>query len=332
LPSSSFGVAFAGAGVVAELHHRALVANGEAKLVGLFDPDHKLAAGRSGQWGVPAYPDLDELVNSPGVDAVFVLSPSHSHEDAAAKALSAGKHVLVEKPVASAPGCAHLIEMAENCGLVCMPGHNYAYQPEFGRLLRMARRDELGEVRAMWVVYVLKHEEQLAARYSGVLEEVMVHHSYLTYAILGRPARIYAGRADPGWKKLAGDDQAWMVWEYEPRTVAQLFASFAMDDDTSDPWTFTVKVLGTGGGATYSWRSATLAPRLSGSHRFPLPSYEESYEHELQAFLKAARDGDVAAIVSPMEHALAVAELMSGLDRVTSGDRGRPVSGLLDLS
>ena len=209
-------MAFAGAGVVADLHYRALVANGEARLVGLYDPDRGVAAARSREWGAPSYSNLGELINSPQVDAVFVLSPNHTHEEVAGRALSAGKSVLVEKPVASADGCAHLSEIAEESGLVCMPGHNYAYQPEFQRVLRLVRSGQLGEVRAMWVIYALKHEEELAARYSGVLEEVMVHHAYLTYAALGRPTRIYAGRAAPRWEKLVCEDQAWMVWEYEP--------------------------------------------------------------------------------------------------------------------
>lgn len=105
-----------------------------------------------------------------------------------------------------------------------------------------------------------------------------------------------------------------------------------MDDGTSDPWTFSVKVLGTNGGGTYSWRSAALTAGLPGSHRFPLPCYEESYEYELHAFLKAARDGDLEAIASPMDHAIAVAELMSSLESVTSSDGGRPASGVLELS
>ncbi len=115
-----------------------------------------------------------------------------------------------------------------------MPGHNYAYQPEFQRVLQLVQRGELGTVRAMWVIYALKHDEDLAARYSGVLDEVMVHHAYWTYAALGRPARVFAGRAEPAWRSLSTDDQAWMVWEYPPRGVAHLFASFAVDDDTAE--------------------------------------------------------------------------------------------------
>lgn len=325
-------MAFAGVGVVAELHHRALAANSGAKLVGLFDPDRELAAERARKWDVPAFSDLDGLITAPGVDAVFVLSPSETHEAIAAKALLAGKHVLVEKPVASPNGCARLIEVAKEAGRVCMPGHNYAYQPEFRRLLRLVRDSSLGTVRAMWVVYALRHSEELASRYSGVLNEVMVHHAYLTYAALGKPSRVFGGRAVPGWSKLTADDQAWMVWEVGPRTVAQLFASFAVDDNTSDPWTFVVKVLGTEGAATYTWRSASLVPNPGPSYRFPLPCYEESYEYELQAFLAAARDKDPSAIISPMDDALAVADLMKRLGEVTSNGADGYGSGVLELT
>jgi predicted dehydrogenase len=72
------------------------LANDEAALVGFFDPDRELAAARSRQWDVPAYADLAELLTVSGVDAVFVLSPGHTHEDVATQALTAGKHVLVE--------------------------------------------------------------------------------------------------------------------------------------------------------------------------------------------------------------------------------------------
>jgi predicted dehydrogenase len=77
LPSSSFGIAFGGAGVVAELHHRALLANDEAALVGFFDPDRERAAAGSREWDVPASASLAELLTVRGVDAVFVLSPGH---------------------------------------------------------------------------------------------------------------------------------------------------------------------------------------------------------------------------------------------------------------
>jgi hypothetical protein len=114
--------------------------------------------------------------------------------------------------------------------------------------------------------------------------------------------------------------------------VVQLFASFAVDDNTADPWTFAVNVLGTSGSATYSWRSVTLEASQARSDRFPLPRYEGSYEHELEAFLRAARDGDRTAVISTMADARAVAELLSNVEQATSKGTGQGSSGRVVIS
>jgi predicted dehydrogenase len=263
-------------------------------------------------------------------DAVFVLCPTPAHEAVAVQAVDAGKHVLVEKPVADAAGCQRLGDRSAAAGVVCMPGHNYAYQPEFTRLLRLIRDGSLGAVRAVWVTYVLGHTEELAARYAGIIGELLVHHSYLTYAMLGAPDRVHAGRMRPSWQELACDDQAWMVWEYDSRASAHLFGSFAVDDDTADPWTFLVKVLGSDGGVTYSWRSASLR-RTAGTHRFALPDYEQSYEHELDAFVRAIR-GEAEAITSTIYDARDVASLLERARTASGADRGSYSSGAFDIS
>jgi predicted dehydrogenase len=329
LSSSELRVAFAGAGLVAELHQAALARRDDAILVGLTDSNAELAKRRSREWGVPAYDSLDALLDEARADAVFVLCSNQAHVPVAERAIAAGQHVLVEKPVADASGCERLRRQSEAAGVVCMPGHNYAYQPEFTRLLRLMRENALGTVRAAWVTYVLQHDEDVAARYAGIISELLVHHSYLTYALLGAPSRVHAGRMEPAWKHLARDDQAWMVWDYRSQATAHLFGSFALDDDTCDPWTFVVKVLGSQGGVTYSWRSARMQ-RAIGSHRFALPCYEESYEYELDAFLRAVR-GDPSAIVSSIADAGAVARLLDRAAVVTGADRGRYLSGAFDV-
>lgn len=279
-------VGFVGAGMVADLHHQAIMARDDLELVGFVETDDGRAADRSDAWGLDRYPDLDDLLGD--VDAVLVLTPEATHHDIAARCLAAGKHVLVEKPVGTADEIADLIERAERAGLVCMPGHNYAYQPEFAELRSLVDSGSFGRVRALWITYVIKHPEEVAAHYAGVLEEVMIHHSYLALALLGRPARIHAGRMEPAWVEHPADDQAWMTWEYPGGTSAHLFATFAVDDPTSDPWTFQVKVLGETGGGLYNWRNAMFSRPL-GTLPYALPAYEASYGHEHTAFAAAIR-------------------------------------------
>ena len=305
-------VGFVGTGMVAELHQQAIVTQRALELVGFVEPDDDRAAQRTADWRVQRYPDLDGLLAD--VDAVLILTPEDSHYELASHCLAAGKHVLVEKPVAGPDQIAALDAQAARSGLICMPGHNYAYQPEFTDLRTLVKSGSMGKVRALWITYVIKHSEEVASHYAGVLNEVMIHHSYLTLALLGRPVQIHAGRMEPAWERHAGDDQAWMTWHYPHGVSAHLFATFAVDDPTSDPWTFQVKILGDGGGGLYSWRN-TVFYRSLGTLPYGLPAYEASYGHEQVAFA-AAIQGE--PLVSPLSDAHTAATILEKANRLSS--------------
>lgn len=121
--------------------------------------------------GIRVYDTLDEMLGDPEVDAVFVLTHSDSHLNIASRAISFGKHVLVEKPVSrDEAGIEKLVDQAHQAGLVCIPNHNYAHIPEFRRLKRMADAGELGTIRSFFVTYVIPHSEGIASRNGGAIQ------------------------------------------------------------------------------------------------------------------------------------------------------------------
>ncbi len=302
------GIGFVGCGRVAELHHAAIGSLPGARLVAIHDARADVRARRAAEWGVPACASEDELLTHPEVEAVLVLTPQEAHLEVAHRALDRGRHVFVEKPVSDDPaGIEALAGAARAAGLVAMPGHNYAYVPEFVRLRDLVRRGDLGDIRALFVTYVIRHEESVVAGLSGILAEVMVHHAYLTTALLGAPLRVYAGRAEPAWVEHDQDDQAWMTWEYPGGLSAHLFASFAVEDMSGAPWTFLVRALGTRGTAEMNWRSALFARPL-GTLAYALPAYEESYLRELEHLVAAVRSG--VPPISTLEDAALVARLI----------------------
>lgn len=305
-------VGLVGTGMVAELHYQAIMTRHALDLVGFVETDERRAAQRNAEWQVTRYRELDRLLAD--VDAVLVLTPEATHYDIAARCLAARKHVLVEKPVGSPDQIAALDVQAQQSGLICMPGHNYAYQPEFSDLRNLTNSGSLGRVRALWITYVIKHPEEVAAHYAGVLEEVMIHHSYLALALLGQPDLIHAGRMEPAWTRHSGDDQAWMTWHYPGGLSAHLFATFAVDDPTSDPWTFQVKVLGDNGGGLYNWRNSMFSRSL-GTLPYALPAYEARYGHEQAAFA-AAIHGE--SVVSPLSDARAAALILQRATQLSS--------------
>lgn len=96
---------------------------------------------------VPVIADLDELLDDIRLDAVIVATPPVTHHAIVKKALQAGKHVLVEKPLAKTSLEARdLIHTANNRGVVLMPGHTFLYSPSVSKVRQLIDEDVLGEM------------------------------------------------------------------------------------------------------------------------------------------------------------------------------------------
>lgn len=96
---------------------------------------------------VKAARTLGEVINSPDVDAVVVATPASEHHDAAKKALLAGKHVLVEKPIALAiDESLEMIELAASQKKVLMVGHTFLFNSGVKALKAYIREDTFGKM------------------------------------------------------------------------------------------------------------------------------------------------------------------------------------------
>jgi predicted dehydrogenase len=89
----------------------------------------------------------DEVLEDDSIDAVLIATPVSSHHSLAVRALGAGKHVFIEKPLAaSGAEAGMLIEMADDAGLVLMPGHTFLYSPPVMMIRSLIEAGELGEI------------------------------------------------------------------------------------------------------------------------------------------------------------------------------------------
>jgi predicted dehydrogenase len=91
--------------------------------------------------------DLDDLLDDPAVDAVAIATPPETHCSIAITAMDAGKHVLVEKPLASSLAEGQkMVAAAEERGVVLMCDHTYCYTPVVSHLREVVRRGTLGRI------------------------------------------------------------------------------------------------------------------------------------------------------------------------------------------
>jgi predicted dehydrogenase len=278
------GTAFIGAGTVAEMHGRAVKANPNAKLVGVYDPNTARAKAVAKRFGGALLGSLEEVLERPQVNAVHVLTPPEHHVEVALKSLKAGKHVLVEKPVAwRAADIRKLQVAAEKAKRVCMPAHNYIYNPSLQRAKRLIDEGRLGQISSLWVLYNIYHSEEVASLYGGVLRAVCVHHAYSMLYLLGRPRRLMATVSRIHYQRLTCEDQAMIVCEMPDGAISNLWCSFAARDLTSDPWIVVYKVLGTAGAVTFSWSEAQFHDDRGPG--WGLPSYEDGFRAEIDHFV-----------------------------------------------
>jgi predicted dehydrogenase len=142
------GMAVVGAGYWGPNLIRNAQATPELQVRYLCDLDPDRARRVLGRYSTVAVSSsLEEVLADPDVQAVAVATPAGTHYDVASRALDAGRHVLVEKPLAScyADG-AKLLTLAAERERVLMLDHTYCYTPAVQRLRELVRGGQLGEL------------------------------------------------------------------------------------------------------------------------------------------------------------------------------------------
>lgn len=149
-------VGLLGTGAISQVVHvPILVERKDVELVVLADADPHKAETLSRRFSVPLVMDPDEVLDSETVDAVVLCTPNRLHEEQAVKALEAGKHVLVERPIAlTAVGAARVVDAAERAGRILAVGLPHRFRPEVVALRDFIAGGELGApyaVRGSWL-------------------------------------------------------------------------------------------------------------------------------------------------------------------------------------
>lgn len=144
-------VGVVGTGAISQVVHVPIFAEREdVELVAVADADLHKAEALSLRFKIPHVCDAEALIARDDLDAVVVCTPNHLHEEMAIAALEAGKHVFVERPLATtSAGAARVIEAAERAGTVLAVGMPHRFRPGVIALRDFVAGGELGEVYAV---------------------------------------------------------------------------------------------------------------------------------------------------------------------------------------
>ena len=190
---------------------------------------------------------VDEVVADDSIDAVIVATPVQTHYGITRSLLQAGKHVFVEKPVATTShDCRDLISLAVERDLILMPGHVFLYSPPVVAIKKMLEQGSLGEI---YFVTSTRVNLGIHRSDSSVIQDLAPHDFSILHYWFGMPtfaraiardsvvpglwdvAFIDLGFGDGG--PLAHVELSWLAPTKLRRTVLAGTKAMVVYDDTA---------------------------------------------------------------------------------------------------
>ena len=243
--------AIIGAGRIGLIRARTMEETKLATLVAVADIRADLAVTLATPFGAKVFADWRQAINLPEVDAVVVATPTMFHAEIASAALTAGKHVLCEKPLArNVAEATSIVTAARASGKVLKTGFNYRHLPHIRKAKELIMAGELGKLSFMRCHFGhggrpgFEKEWHADPKLSGggVLQEQGIHLMDLTRYLLGEPVRALGKRSTFYWPLLAVEDNCFCLFETEQGQIAQIHVSWTQ-------WinTFSMEIFGRDG-------------------------------------------------------------------------------------
>jgi len=149
-PTRTLKVAIAGLGVASTQILPAMEKMPGIALVAGADPRPDARAAFEARYGGRGYESVEALCADPEVEAVWVSTPNQFHCEHVITAARAGKHVVVEKPMAlSIEECERMVETVERHGVKLLCGHTQSFNPAIRAMRQVIRSGQLGPLRAL---------------------------------------------------------------------------------------------------------------------------------------------------------------------------------------
>lgn len=180
-----------------------------------------------------AYGSYDQLLAQPDVDIVYIAAPHSEHHALALQAIAAGKHILVEKPIATSAHEARSIrDAAGAAGVLAMEALWSRYLPQTSVVAKLIANGDLGDIRLVLTSFGFAAPFDPTSRLfdpalaGGALLDLGVYTAWFAHFVLGNPATVSA----TGTLASTGvDDHSVVALGYDSPAVAALTTTILVD-------------------------------------------------------------------------------------------------------
>ena len=152
--------------------------------------------GQENLKGISTYKDVDDLLGDPKIDLVDICLPTDQHCDVAIRAMRAGKHVLVEKPISlSLKDADRMVRVSKETGKLLMVAHVLPFFPEFAFVKQVVASGEYGAVKGAHFKRIISSPNWSAgltnmARSGGPGVDLHIHDTHFILVLFGKPDQV----------------------------------------------------------------------------------------------------------------------------------------------
>ena len=234
-------VAVIGCGLIAQRSHLpAYVATSEAELAAVVSGHRETAEAVAREFGNPhVFDSWQEAVDAPDIDAIDICTPNALHASIAIAAARAGKHVLVEKPMATSLQDADaMVAAAREAGVVLMVAHNLRFVPIYQAMQKAIAEGAIGRPLSARGVFMHAGPDEFWGATSdwfweqgqaggGSLLDMGIHMIDLLRWMIGRPVREVSAMTARVLKPTFADDNAIVLMRFEGDILASVQSSWS---------------------------------------------------------------------------------------------------------
>jgi UDP-N-acetylglucosamine 3-dehydrogenase len=317
-------VAVVGVGKMGVNHAAAYSRNAAARLRAVVDVREEVARDVAERFGVPAFGDVGRMLQEADVDAVSICTSDAHHTAPALACFAAGKHVLLEKPIAtSLSDAGQIIEAAGEAGVKFLVGQIVRFDPAYAHVKTRLDSGELGELEAVFARRLnnVGSQEILGGRIS-VLSFLGVHDfDYVRWLAGSEPVRVHTESIAKVHKSAGLDveDHTFTLIRFANGVIACVEAGWVLPDAHPRKADFKLEVIGTRGMAQVDLLGGGLA--VCTERGWEVPPMGQALDAEIAHFIECILE-DSAPLVSGED---GLAALRISLAAQESAKTGRTV-------
>ncbi len=295
-----------GAGSIVQLRHLPFLRNySEVEVVAIADIDRVKAVAIAERFGIKhPYRQAEDLLGRDDIDAVLISTPNNSHLSMVLAAFSAGKHVLVERPLArNYSEAKRMVRAAERSHCSLMVAMNHRFRPDSLILQNLISKGELGKVYHIRAGWMRKQGSKRRSSWmlkrlfsgGGVMMDLGIQMLDLSLWMMGMPEVECVFARQYNYILQAEVEDYINVC-----LMLKGDASLSLESGWEIPATSSIAYTVVHGEAGTAWLNPLVIHRMvrgelieinPGKQHSPMELYIKSYENEMRHFVESVRDG-----------------------------------------